>query len=214
MPVNFDFNDLYAFRALMEYGSFRLAAESICLSQSALSRRIEKLETALGNRLFERTTRRVTLTLYGQNFAERSEQLLAHVETVLADISQVSKARTGLVTVATVPSAAYYFMPDIIRSFQARYPQVRIRLIDSSVGNVIEAVSSGQADFGSALPKTCRPASNSPRWPTTAMSPPVGMTIRWQAGRTSAGRHILNRIILASIGSPATGRCSTGSWRI
>ncbi len=38
MPV--DFNDLYAFRALMEYGSFRLAAESICLSQSALSRRI------------------------------------------------------------------------------------------------------------------------------------------------------------------------------
>lgn len=61
MPVNFDFNDLYAFRALMEYGSFRLAAESICLSQSALSRRIEKLETALGNRLFERTTRRVTL---------------------------------------------------------------------------------------------------------------------------------------------------------
>lgn len=72
MPVNFDFNDLYAFRALMEYGSFRLAAESICLSQSALSRRIEKLETALGNRLFDRTTRRVTLTLYGQNFAERS----------------------------------------------------------------------------------------------------------------------------------------------
>lgn len=37
MPVNFDFNDLYAFRALMEYGSFRLAAESICLSQSALA---------------------------------------------------------------------------------------------------------------------------------------------------------------------------------
>ncbi|CDK74428.1 LysR family transcriptional regulator YbhD [Klebsiella pneumoniae IS33] len=94
MPVNFDFNDLYAFRALMEYGSFRLAAESICLSQSALSRRIEKLETALGNRLFDRTTRRVTLTLYGQ-ICERSEQLLAHVETVLADISQVSKARTG-----------------------------------------------------------------------------------------------------------------------
>lgn len=48
MPVNFDLNDLYAFRALVEYGNFRLAAESICLSQSALSRRIEKLEIALG----------------------------------------------------------------------------------------------------------------------------------------------------------------------
>ncbi len=148
MPVNFDLNDIYAFRALMEYGSFRLAAESICLSQSALSRRIEKLETALGARLFDRTTRRVALTLYGQSFAERSEQLLANVEAVLADIQQASQERTGLVTVATVPSGAYYFMPDIIRQFQARYPRVRIKLIDSSVGNVIDAVSSGQADFG------------------------------------------------------------------
>lgn len=63
MPVNFDLNDLA--RALLEYGNFRLAAESICLSQSALSRRIEKLEAALGTKLFDRTTRRVTLTLYG-----------------------------------------------------------------------------------------------------------------------------------------------------
>lgn len=99
-------------------------------------------------------------------------------------ISAVSKARTGLVTVATVPSAAYYFMPEIIRSFQARYPQVRIRLIDSSVGNVIEAVSSGQADFGLCFAKTCQPVSNSPLLPTTAMWPPVGTIIRWRARRT------------------------------
>ena len=84
MPVNFDLNDLYAFRALVEYGNFRVGAESICLSQSALSRRIEKPEAALGNRLFDRTTRRVSLTLYGQNFAERSTQLLDNVESMLA----------------------------------------------------------------------------------------------------------------------------------
>ncbi|QDY44042.1 LysR family transcriptional regulator [Candidatus Pantoea soli] len=158
MPVNFDLNDLYAFRALVEYGNFRLAAESICLSQSALSRRIEKLESALGTRLFDRTTRRVTLTLFGQNFAERSEQLLASVEAVLADVNQVSQERTGLVTVATVPSAAYYFMPDVIRRFQARYPRVRIKLIDSSVGNVLEAVSSGQADFGICFARNLHPS--------------------------------------------------------
>jgi len=148
MPVNFDLNDLYAFRALVEYSNFRLAAESICLSQSALSRRIEKLESALGIKLFDRTTRRVTLTLYGRTFAERSDQLLANVELVLADINKVSQDRVGLVTVATVPSAAYYFMPDVIRRFQTRYPRVRVKIIDSSAGNVIEAVASGQADFG------------------------------------------------------------------
>ena len=110
MPVNFDLNDLYAFRALLEYGNFRLAAESICLSQSALSRRIEKLEAALGTKLFDRTTRRVTLTLYGQTFADRCGQLLADVESMLSDIDKASEERTGLITVATVPSAACYFM--------------------------------------------------------------------------------------------------------
>ncbi|MDI3439679.1 LysR family transcriptional regulator [Erwinia aphidicola] len=157
MPVNFDLNDLYAFRALIEYGNFRLAAESICLSQSALSRRIEKLESALGIKLFDRTTRRVTLTLYGQTFAERSEQLLINVESVLADINKVSEERRGVVTVATVPSAAYYFMPDVIRRFQARFPRVRVKLIDSSAGNVIEAVTRGQADFGICFATSLQP---------------------------------------------------------
>lgn len=158
MPVNFDLNDLYAFRALVEYGSFRLAAESICLSQSALSRRIEKLENALGERLFERTTRRVNLTLFGQGFTQRSELLLSNVEALLADINQVSKERIGLVTVATIPSAASCLMPEVIRSFQAHYPRVRVRLIDSSVGNVIEAVNSGEADFGICFAKTLPPS--------------------------------------------------------
>lgn len=148
MPVNVDLNDLYAFRALVEYGSFRLAAESICLSQSALSRRIDKLEGALGLKLFERTTRRVSLTLAGQSFAERSERLLADFEDVVGDLSEVSQNRTGLVTVASVPSAAYYFMPDVIRRFQIRYPRVRVKLIDSSASSVYDAVMSGQADFG------------------------------------------------------------------
>ncbi|MDU4127353.1 LysR family transcriptional regulator [Pantoea sp.] len=157
MPVNIDLNDLYAFRALVEYGNFRLAADSICLSQSALSRRIDKLETALGIRLFERTTRRVTLTLKGHAFAERSDKLLVDFEEVMADLSEVSLARTGLITVACVPSAAYYFMPNIIRLFQARYPRVRVKLIDSSAANVYDAVIGGQADFGLSFSGRAQP---------------------------------------------------------
>lgn len=83
----------------------------------------------------------MALTLYGQNFAERSAQLLDNVESMLADVDKVSEERTGLITVATVPSAACYFMPDVIRRFQSRYPRVRIKLIDSSAGNVIDAVA-------------------------------------------------------------------------
>lgn len=58
MAINFDLNDLQAFRAVVEQGSFRKAADTVRISQPALSRRIEKLEDALGVRLFERTTRK------------------------------------------------------------------------------------------------------------------------------------------------------------
>ena len=67
---------------------------------------------------------------------------------MLADVDKASEERTGLITVATVPSAACYFMPDVIRRFQSRYPRVRIKLIDSSAGNVMDAVARSQADFG------------------------------------------------------------------
>ena len=57
MAINFDLNDLLAFRAVAEQTNFRRAAESVHLSQPAFSRRIDKLEQALGVRLLERTTR-------------------------------------------------------------------------------------------------------------------------------------------------------------
>ncbi|KPC33800.1 LysR family transcriptional regulator [Pseudomonas syringae pv. cilantro] len=62
MPINFDLNDLQAFRAVVETGSFRKAADTVQITQLALSRRIEKLESALNVKLFERTTRKVSVS--------------------------------------------------------------------------------------------------------------------------------------------------------
>ena len=98
--VNFDLNDLQAFRAVVELGSFRKAAEAVNISQPALSRRIEKLEAALGVRLFERTTRSVTLTTVGRVFAPSAEQLLDDLDVALLGIRDVSTSRLGHVTIA------------------------------------------------------------------------------------------------------------------
>lgn len=147
MTLNFDLNDLQAFQALVEHGSFREAAETVFISQSALSRRIDKLENALGVKLFERTTRRVRLTIAGRTFAPRVDHLLNDLNDALSGIcSHVS--RHARVTVACVPSAAYYFMPAVIARYKALYPDVHIRLIDTSAGAVSAAVLDGQADFG------------------------------------------------------------------
>ncbi|WP_017905942.1 LysR family transcriptional regulator [Pseudomonas asplenii] len=157
MAINFDLNDLQAFRAVVEQGSFRKAAQAINISQPALSRRVEKLEEALGVRLFERTTRRVSLTQVGRAFAPTVERLLDDLDVALLGITDVASTRLGHVTVACVPSAAYYFMPKVIAHYHRQYPKIRIKVLDSSANDVHAAVLSGEADFGLSFTGNLQP---------------------------------------------------------
>ncbi|WP_223487171.1 LysR family transcriptional regulator [Pseudomonas sp. A-RE-19] len=148
MAINFDLNDLQAFRAVVEQGSFRKAADTVRISQPALSRRIEKLEDALGVKLFERTTRRVSLTQAGRGFLPSVERLLDDLDVALLGISEVASSRLGHVTVACVPSAAYYFMPRVIAHYHRQFPRIKVKVLDSSAHEVLSAVVNGEADFG------------------------------------------------------------------
>jgi len=148
MAINFDLNDLQAFRAVVDQGSFSKAADAVRISQPALSRRIEKLEDALGVRLFERTTRKVSLTQAGRGFMPSVERLLDDLDNALLGISEVASTRLGQVTVACVPSAAYYFMPQVIAHYHQQYPRIKVKVLDSSAHDVLSAVVDGEADFG------------------------------------------------------------------
>ncbi|MCO5397928.1 LysR family transcriptional regulator [Ralstonia soli] len=148
MGINFDLADLQAFRAVVELGNFRKAAEAVSISQPALSRRIDKLESALGVALFERTTRSVSLTTVGRVFARSAEQLLDDLDVALLGIRDVSSSRLGHVTIACVPSVAYYFLPNLIATYHNRFPRIRVKLLDASANEVLGAVISGEADFG------------------------------------------------------------------
>jgi DNA-binding transcriptional LysR family regulator len=140
--------DLEAFVAVADLSSFRRAAEHVHLSQPALSRRIAKLEEALGVRLFDRTTRTVHVTAVGRDFAAKARALLDGLEHSLLALGDVAASRAGEVTVACVPSAAYYFLPNVIRRYHARYPRVRVRIIDEAANATLAAVIRGEADFG------------------------------------------------------------------
>jgi DNA-binding transcriptional LysR family regulator len=148
MAMNFDLNDLLAFRAVAELGSFRKAAESVHISQPAFSRRIEKLEEALGARLLERTTRRVNLTTVGRDFDRQLRQILDALDTTLLGIRGVAATRMGEVTVACVPSAVNYFLTGVIALYHQRYPKIRVKIVDDSANEVLLAVARGEADFG------------------------------------------------------------------
>jgi len=148
MALNFNLNDLQAFRAVAELSNFRKAAEALHVSQPAFSRRIEKLEEALGVQLLERTTRRVVLTSVGRDFDRKVQQLLGDLDHMLLGIRGVAATRMGEVTIACVPSTVYYFVSQVISRYHERYPKVRVKIFDASANEVLTAVSRSEADFG------------------------------------------------------------------
>ena len=137
MSMNFDLADLRAFVAVAELSSFRAAADSIHLSQPALSRRVEKLENALGVKLFERTTRSVNLTAVGRDFSRKARSLLDDLESSLLSMHEVAASQLGEVVIACVPSAVYYFLPKVLKEYHEQYPKIRVRIIDDSANAVL-----------------------------------------------------------------------------
>ena len=148
MRINYDILDLQAFVAVAERASFRQAAADLFLSQSALSRRIDKLEESLGVKLFERTTRRVQLTNVGQAFLLNVRTALDGLEDAVLGVADLAAHRTGSVTLACVPSAVWHFLPAVLTRFSERFPRIRVRVHDESAQDVLNLVLAGEADFG------------------------------------------------------------------
>ena len=148
MSMNFDLRDLRAFIAVAELASFRAAAETIHLSQPALSRRIDKLEDALGVRLFDRDTRNVEPTAVGRDFARKARALLDNLDEMLLGVRDVAANRWGQVGLACVPSTVHYFLPTVLRQYHERFPRIRVRIIDESANEVLSAVAHGEVEIG------------------------------------------------------------------
>lgn len=146
--INFDLQELQAFVAVADRLSFRAAAEDLHISAPALSRRIEKLESILGVKLLERSTRHVALTGVGRRFLDHSRTALDELEGAMLGIADMASHRRGTITVACVPSAAYYFLPAVIARFSKHYPYIRVHILDESANTVLNAVTGRQADFG------------------------------------------------------------------
>jgi DNA-binding transcriptional LysR family regulator len=148
MPVNFDLADLLAFRAVAELNNFRRAAESVHISQPAFSRRIDKLEQALGVKLLDRTTRRVSLTAVGRDFARKTALWLDDLDATLLAVRGIAATRMGEVTIACVPSTVYYHVSQVIRRYRELYPKIRVKIHDAGANEVLDTVVRGEADFG------------------------------------------------------------------
>jgi DNA-binding transcriptional LysR family regulator len=146
--MNTDLDGLRGFLAVVEVGSFHGAADVLHLSQPALTRRIQKLEAALGVQLIERDTRQLRLSSVGRDFYAKTKRLLDELDAAVMGIRELADRVAGEVTIGAVPSATYYFLPKVIEDFNSQYPRIRVRILDLSANDVLEAVKRGQAEFG------------------------------------------------------------------
>jgi len=121
-------NDLLLFARIVEAGSFSLAAQRLDLPKSTVSRRISLLEASLGERLLQRTTRKLMLTEFGTSLLEHARKVADEVEAAGALAQHRQAAPSGKLRISVPPDFANVGMIELIPLFSERYPAVTLEL--------------------------------------------------------------------------------------
>ncbi|WP_321845886.1 LysR family transcriptional regulator [Paraburkholderia bannensis] len=145
--INYDLPDLRALCEVAKQGGFNRAADTLAITPSALSRRIAKIESAIGGLIVERTTRAMELTLLGKRLLSRAEPLLAALDACMEDAARVAKGLDGEIAVGCVATIAYALLPKAVTHFKSEFPDVRVRVSDNDGPGVLASVLSGDVEF-------------------------------------------------------------------
>lgn len=146
-----EFRQLRYFVALAEEGHFGRAAERVFVVQQALSGSIRNLEEELGVRLFNRTTRRVELTPAGREFLVGARQILSLLEQTSDRARKAARGEVGRLAVGFVSGLAFGGLPDVVRTFRERYPNVAVELLELTAAEQEQALREGRIDIGFVL---------------------------------------------------------------
>lgn len=141
----YSLNDFDAVLAVGRRGSFRAAALDLAMSTSALSNTIARLESQLGVRLFNRTTRSVALTDAGRRLIEQITPALGDIREALDAVRAQQGTPAGTLRINTFASAGREIIAPLVLECLRRFPQIRIDLVTE--GNLVDIVAEG-FDFG------------------------------------------------------------------
>jgi DNA-binding transcriptional LysR family regulator len=121
------FDQLRTFRTVASAKSFRRAAELLHITQPAVSKQIQALETELEERLFERG-RSAQLTVAGTALLKHVEDLSRMLTVAKEEIADLKELRGGHLSIGATHSLATYVLPDLIESYRVKYPKVNLSI--------------------------------------------------------------------------------------
>ena len=123
-----DLNDLYYFAMVVDHGGFAAAERALGIPKSRLSRRISQLETDLGVRLLQRSTRRFAVTDVGTSVHRHAQTMLAEAQAAREVVDRLSAEPRGVVRASVPVSLAQMQLPKLLPKFLEQYPKVRLQL--------------------------------------------------------------------------------------
>lgn len=130
--------------------NFTRAAERLHVTQSTLSHQIRQLEDEIGQPLFERVGRRVSLTEAGDEFLHHAAQALRAIDLGLGALRQDAVQSTGLLRIGATHTFMLDFLPDCLASFQQRHPQVKVVVDELAASDIAARLQDGALDLGIA----------------------------------------------------------------
>lgn len=148
MPfLRFTLRQLETFLTVAETHSFTDAGKRLGLTPSAVSQLVQELESVLGFRLFDRSTRRVSLSVTGKEFLNSAGAVLKRARQAETIASAINARATGVVRIAAPMVIAGVMLPTIIKAYKTLQPEVAVRIIDCPVERLVDIVIDGDADM-------------------------------------------------------------------
>jgi len=142
-----DINNLRAFIEVADKRSFSRSAETLHLTQPAVSKRIAALESELSARLFDRVGRSVHLTEAGKVLLPSARQISAELDRIEDVICNLGKGVSGRLSISTSPHVGVYRLPSVLKAFHDAYPDVHIDIQFSKSVDALHAVESGEVEM-------------------------------------------------------------------
>ena len=150
MTLNIKYRPLKAFLLAVETGSFTHAADQLGVTQPSFTVLIQDLEKALDLKLFERTTRSITLTAAGIDLRDRIHRPIADLEETYRNMMDLAAVRKGLVVVGALPSTALTIIPSTLGNLRRKHPALQIRVVEAHNDELIKMLRTNQVEFALA----------------------------------------------------------------
>ncbi len=139
---------LQVFHAVAKFGSFTRAAESLYMTQPAVTFQIKQMEEEYRTRLLDRGHGKVTLTPVGEIVMEYAERILNLSDELELRVSEVTDELSGVLVIGASTTMVHYGLPQLLYGFKTNFPEVTPRLVVGNSGFVEERVASREFDIG------------------------------------------------------------------